>query len=50
MKRLAIVMVLLFLFGITAAPVLAADAFDLVIPLPLTGKQAKVRGDHEAVL
>lgn len=41
MKRFTIVLVMLFLFGITAAPVLAADAFDLVIPLPLTGKQAK---------
>ena len=40
MKRLSITMVLLFLFSI-AAPLHAADTFDLIIPLPLTGKQAK---------
>ncbi|MDH4162949.1 MAG: ABC transporter substrate-binding protein [Nitrospirota bacterium] len=41
MKHLAVAVSLLFLFGLFAAPVLAADAFDLVIPLPLTGKPAK---------
>ena len=41
MKRLSITMVFLFLFSVSAAPVLAADTFDLVIPLPLTGKPAK---------
>jgi branched-chain amino acid transport system substrate-binding protein len=40
MKRLSVLMVFLFLFGLAAMPVLAAD-FDLTIPLPLTGKQAK---------
>jgi branched-chain amino acid transport system substrate-binding protein len=34
-------MVLLFLLSLAAVPLLAADAFDLTIPLPLTGKQAK---------
>jgi branched-chain amino acid transport system substrate-binding protein len=41
MKRVALVFSLLFLFGFLASPVLAADAFELVIPLPLTGKPAK---------
>jgi branched-chain amino acid transport system substrate-binding protein len=41
MKRLSWVIAVLFVFTLFAAPVLAADNFDLVIPLPLTGKQAK---------
>ena len=41
MKRLVPAVVALFLFSICAVPVLAADTFDLTIPLPLTGKQAK---------
>jgi len=41
MRRLSVLIVLLFLFGFFALPALAADTFDLVIPLPLTGKPAK---------
>jgi branched-chain amino acid transport system substrate-binding protein len=41
MKQLSLAVVFLFLFSICAIPVLAADTFDLVIPLPLTGKPAK---------
>jgi branched-chain amino acid transport system substrate-binding protein len=41
MKQLSLAMVFLFLLSICAMPVLAADTFDLVIPLPLTGKPAK---------
>ena len=41
MKRLSWVIAVLFLFTLFAAPVLAADNFELVIPLPLTGKPAK---------
>jgi branched-chain amino acid transport system substrate-binding protein len=41
MKQLSLSVVFLFLFSICVAPVLAADTFDLVIPLPLTGKPAK---------
>src|SRR5512145_223473 len=41
MKQLSLALVVLFLFSVCATPVLAADTFDLVIPLPLTGKQAK---------
>jgi branched-chain amino acid transport system substrate-binding protein len=41
MKQLSLAMVFLFLFSICAMPVVAADTFDLVIPLPLTGKPAK---------
>ena len=41
MKRVALLFSVLFLFGFLASPVLAADAFELVIPLPLTGKPAK---------
>jgi len=37
----SLAMVFLFLFSICSVPVLAADTFDLVIPLPLTGKPAK---------
>ena len=40
MKRLSLSLVSLFLFSFLASPALAAD-FDLVIPLPLTGKPAK---------
>jgi branched-chain amino acid transport system substrate-binding protein len=41
MKRLSWVIAVLFLFTFLAAPALAADNFELVIPLPLTGKPAK---------
>ncbi len=41
MKRLALFLVLSFLFGLTTTTLHAADTFDLVIPLPLTGKPAK---------
>jgi len=41
MKQMSLAVVFLFLFSICAVPVLAADTFDLVIPLPLTGKPAK---------
>lgn len=41
MRQLSFATIFLFLFSICAAPVLAADTFDLVIPLPLTGKPAK---------
>ena len=41
MKRLSLATAVLALFSLFAAPVLAADTFDLVIPLPLTGKPAK---------
>ena len=41
MKRTLLFMSFLFLAGIITTPLFAADTFDLVIPLPLTGKQAK---------
>jgi branched-chain amino acid transport system substrate-binding protein len=41
MKHVSLATLLLFLIGLFASPVPAADSFDLVIPLPLTGKQAK---------
>jgi len=41
MKQLSLAAIVLFLFTICSVPVLAADTFDLVIPLPLTGKPAK---------
>jgi branched-chain amino acid transport system substrate-binding protein len=41
MKRLSILIAVIFLFSICAIPAIAADTFDLVIPLPLTGKPAK---------
>ncbi len=41
MKRLLLAVVVLFGFSIIAAPLYAAGTFDLTIPLPLTGKQAK---------
>ncbi len=41
MKRLLLAAVLLFGFSIIAAPLFAAVTFDLTVPLPLTGKQAK---------
>ena len=41
MKRLSLFMALFFLLGLSATNLFAADAFNLVIPLPLTGKQAK---------
>ena len=41
MRRFSLAVVLIFVLTIFAAPLLAADTFELVIPLPLTGKQAK---------
>jgi branched-chain amino acid transport system substrate-binding protein len=41
MKRLSLALVLLFVLSLSAALLYAADTFDLTIPLPLTGKQAK---------
>lgn len=41
MKRMAMLLVLSLLLGLSAAGLYAAEAFDLTIPLPLTGKQAK---------
>jgi len=41
MKRLSFLLVITIVAGFFAASVFAADAFDLTIPLPLTGKQAK---------
>ena len=41
MKRLSILFVLSLVLSFFASPLYAADTFDLTIPLPLTGKQAK---------
>src|SRR3990170_6210034 len=41
MKRLSLIVVLSFVLSLYAGVLFAADTFDLVIPLPLTGKQAK---------
>lgn len=41
MRRLSLFIVLLFVFSLFASTLFAADTFDLVIPLPLTGKQSK---------
>jgi branched-chain amino acid transport system substrate-binding protein len=41
MKHLSRVVAVILAFTLFAVPVLAADTFDLVIPLPLTGKPAK---------
>ena len=41
MKRLSVIVTVLFLCSIFASALFAADSFDLTIPLPLTGKQAK---------
>jgi branched-chain amino acid transport system substrate-binding protein len=41
MKRLSLVIALIFALSLSASALFAADNFDLVIPLPLTGKQAK---------
>ncbi|HXX81033.1 MAG TPA: ABC transporter substrate-binding protein [Thermodesulfovibrionales bacterium] len=41
MRRLSLVVVMCFVVGMFSATVYAADTFQLVIPLPLTGKQAK---------
>lgn len=41
MKHLSWVVAVLFVFTLFAVPVFAADTFELVIPLPLTGKPAK---------
>ena len=41
MKRLSLVLVLSLVIALFATTLFAASAFDLTIPLPLTGKQAK---------
>jgi len=41
MKRWSLIVVLSFVLSLYAVVLFAADTFDLVIPLPLTGKQAK---------
>ena len=41
MKRLTLVIVMSFVLSLFASTLFAADTFDLVIPLPLTGKTAK---------
>jgi len=41
MRRLSLIVILFFVLGICPATLFAADTFELVIPLPLTGKQAK---------
>ncbi|MDP2277582.1 MAG: ABC transporter substrate-binding protein [Nitrospirota bacterium] len=41
MKRWSLIVVLSFVLSLYAGALFAADTFDLVIPLPLTGKQAK---------
>jgi len=41
MKRLTLIVLMSFVLSLCAANLFAADTFDLVIPLPLTGKQAK---------
>ncbi|MGD1075533.1 MAG: ABC transporter substrate-binding protein [Thermodesulfovibrionales bacterium] len=41
MRRLSVAMVLFFVVSLFSVTLLAADTFELVIPLPLTGKQAK---------
>jgi hypothetical protein len=38
MKRLSLAALTLFIFSLFVPYVFAADTFDLVIPLPLTGK------------
>ncbi|TAN38786.1 MAG: ABC transporter substrate-binding protein [Nitrospirae bacterium] len=41
MKRIVVVLLTLLLSGLFSSTLFAADTFDLVIPLPLTGKTAK---------
>jgi branched-chain amino acid transport system substrate-binding protein len=41
MRKLSLAMVLAFVFALSATTLFAAGTFDLTIPLPLTGKQAK---------
>ncbi|MHB8880970.1 MAG: ABC transporter substrate-binding protein [Thermodesulfovibrionales bacterium] len=41
MKRIVVALVTLLLSGLFSSTLFAADTFDLVIPLPLTGKTAK---------
>ncbi|MFH0997391.1 MAG: ABC transporter substrate-binding protein [Pseudomonadota bacterium] len=41
MKRLSVMMVMLFVFGVAFAGFCLADTLELGIPLPLTGSQAK---------
>jgi len=41
MKRLALVVLMSFVLSLSASSLFAADTFDLVIPLPLTGQTAK---------
>jgi len=41
MKRLTLIILMSFVLSLFASSLFAADTFDLVIPLPLTGKTAK---------
>ena len=41
MRRITAALLTLFLSGLFSSALFAVDSFDLVIPLPLTGKQAK---------
>jgi len=41
MKRLTLIILIAFTLSLSASTLFAAETFDLVIPLPLTGKQAK---------
>lgn len=41
MKRLTLIILIAFALSLSASTLFAAETFDLVIPLPLTGKQAK---------
>ena len=41
MKRLTLIILMSFVMSLCASSLFAADTFDLVIPLPLTGKTAK---------
>ncbi|GAB4487114.1 MAG: ABC transporter substrate-binding protein [Thermodesulfovibrionales bacterium] len=41
MRKVSLLVVFAFLVSLVPASLFAADTFDLVIPLPLTGKQAK---------
>ncbi len=41
MKRLSLIILMSFVLSLSASSLFAADTFDLVIPLPLTGQTAK---------
>jgi len=42
MRRISVVLLTVFAVVMFASSLFAADTFDLTIPLPLTGKQAKL--------